>query len=1267
MKKPTQAGGWILLITFTFLLTIPLSRAQVFVNAAANGANNGTSWSDAYSDLNLALTNTTAGEIWVAAGTYKPVDCNPCSEPEKETSFQIPPGVQLYGGFEGTETALGQRDFDTHLTILSGDIGVPVDSTDNSYKIMVAVNATASTVLDGFIVEEGNADGSFGFSSGGGLYIDASDSGTGDIRVRNCTFRENYGGGGGGVAIDCVLGGQSDALFEDCLFEGNTASLQVVSTGAAVFMQGNSAAQLRPHFVRCTFRNNYSGNDGGAIAATPTGAGTLLAFEVDSCRFTDNRADDRGAAIWYRMSSDGECQAVIKNSQFIGNQGGGQGAAIYARSSFGNIANDTILNCVFRENITDGSSTINEGEGGAVFLRGSQEATRNHHIINCLFDRNQASERGGAIGTTSIVASPGTLNASIINCTFYGNSTQGEGGAIHAEGSEGMNTASLANSILWGDTATLSGMEIFNNGASFTIAYSDIAGGLPPDVTNGGNNLMDDPQFLNPGNSDFRISSCSPARDTGSNDALPLDLSDVDMDGDVTEQIDIDLDGENRIFGNTIDLGALEWNGEPPEMALTLTATDVSCNGLEDGQAEANPTGGVGGYSYQWSNGQEGATIIGLELGIYAVTVSDALSCLLVDSVTIVENEPLMVVASGDTTICAGEPLTLLAEGLGGNGVYSFNWDNGLGIGPEQEIAPADSTTFIVTLTDGNNCLAEDTVAVSVNELPEVQITGSATLCPGSTNTLESSATFMSYLWQDSTNMPSLEVTEAGLYSLTVTDANGCMGSAELQVEEGDALMPTISGALSFCAGDSTVLDAGDYVSYLWSTGDSTPQLSVSVAGSYGVTVSDASGCEGEAEVGVQENALPQVEIVGSPVFCAGGSTTLGSSGIYESYLWPDGSTAPSLEVATAGLYSLTVTDSNGCEGTAELLVEEGATLMPVISGALSFCAGDSTVLDAGDYVSYLWSTGDSTPQLSVSVAGSYGVTVSDASGCEGEAEVEVTSTAELPAIVGPDFSSCSETISLSANLPEGTSGEWSTTGPVVINNPADSVVIVNELAAGINLFIWTLSAPGCPEYSSDSMQVMAIEAPLAMDDQFILNISDGLSGVFDLLANDQWPTTDDYEVQLLTEPMIGRTDSLEDGFLYYQLLESGPTQETLVYELCSDACPEACSEALITIVINQAEKEIDIPNGITPNGDGLNDTFVFEIIDESDPEDIPDNRLIIFNRWGDIVYDQPNYDNTWNGVNERGEPLPRGTYYYVLYLNIADQLVIRGDVTIVE
>ena len=911
---------------------------RIYVDLTATGANNGRSWNDAFTDFQDALAVGGGGDqIWVAQGTYRPISCAPCDDADRQVSFNLPSDVEAYGGFNGTETQLSQRDWENNPTILSGDIGTAIDSTDNSYTVVYAQNVSEKTILDGFIIEEGNADGSFGVSSGGGIFIDANPGGVGDLQVQNCTIRNNYAGGGGGVAIDCVLGGRSNALFRNCLFEGNTASLQVVSTGAAIFMQGNSGASLTPRIVSSTFRDNFCGNDGGAFSATPTGAGTILAFEIDSCLFENNRASDRGAAVWYRMSSEGESNCVIQNSRFINNTSGGQGAAIYARSSFNNIANDTIINCFFSGNSTDGSSTINEGEGGAIFLRGSQDGTRNQEIINCVFANNSASERGGAIATSSLVAAAGTLNANIINCTFYGNSTNGDGGAIHAEGSEGVNNTTIVNSILWNDSAVNQGQELFSNGATVTVSYSDIQGGIPSGITDGGNNIDVDPQFLDEANEDFHLSACSPAVDTGFNEAIPLDLIDIDYDTITNEPIEIDLDHAMRIFGSTIDLGAYEWNGDPAILTIEVEGVDVSCSGQDDGSATVTASEGLPDYTYNWSTNESTPTISNLSPGIYYVTVEDAGSCLLTDSIVIAESALLSITTSPDTSICLGESLTIMAAGEGGSGNFTYNWDNDLGTGDTQEVMPETTTTYTVSVLDENNCPGEDSLTVTVLPNPEVQISGSATICPGGMTTLEGTAGFDEYLWSDNTTNASLEVATPGIYSLTVTDENGCMGNAEIEVIEDQALQPNIVGELAFCEGQNTILDAGVFDKYNWSNGDTTQTITVDAAGEYFVVVSDGSGCEGMDTVSVAVNPNPEVQISGSATICPGGMTTLEGTAGFEEYLWSDNSTNVSLEVATPGIYSLTVTDENGCTANAEIEVIEDEALQPNIVGELAF------------------------------------------------------------------------------------------------------------------------------------------------------------------------------------------------------------------------------------------------------------------------------------------------------------------------------------------
>jgi len=763
-------------------------RGILFVDRDATGANTGRSWQDAFVDLQDAIRQAGAGDqIWVAEGVYVPIFCNPCSDQQRQVAFRLKTDVELYGGFNATETSVAERDWESNLTILSGDIGLLNDSLDNTYNVIIAENSSDKTILDGFIVEDGNADGSFGLSSGGGILIDANPGGVGDIQVRNCTIRNNYAGGGGGVAIDCVLGGQTEALFRNCRFEGNTASFQVVSSGAAVFIQGNSGALIQPRFVGCVFEDNFCGNDGGAFSATPTGSGSILAFELDSCQFLGNRAGDRGGAVWYRMSSEGQTNCVIKNSIFQNNIAGGQGGAIFARSSFDNLSNDTIINCRFIENTANGTSTINEGEGGAVFLRGSQNGVRNQVIVNCLFDRNHASARGGALGTTSSVAAAGTINTEIVNCTFVGNTTLGDGGALHLEASDGENSTALFNTILWGNTADGLVDEIFTNNAEATLTNCNISGGVPSEIIDGGSNLMLDPLFLDPAAGNYRLAGCSPMIEAGLNSAIPLDLIDIDADTVIDEQIEIDLDANPRIFNAAVDLGAYEWNGDPPALELVL-------------------------------------------------------------------NVP------SDTGICLGETLLLSATASGGVGNLTFFWNNGLGEGSEQEVSPDTNTPYQVTVTDEFGCIAEDSVMVSVFALPEAMIVGDTAFCEGFSTTLDAGV-FATYDWSTGQDSQIIEVEEAGIYSVTVIDANGCQGSDQVTVIENDSLTPTIQGSLSFCPGSGTTLEVDPFASsYLWSTADTTQTIEVTEVGEYSVIVTDAEGCQGIATVTISEIAVPEGE-----------------------------------------------------------------------------------------------------------------------------------------------------------------------------------------------------------------------------------------------------------------------------------------------------------------------------------------------------------------------------------------------------------------------
>ncbi|MBK9461847.1 MAG: hypothetical protein IPN94_21060 [Sphingobacteriales bacterium] len=150
------------------------------------------------------------------------------------------------------------------------------------------------------------------------------------------------------------------------------------------------------------------------------------------------------------------------------------------------------------------------------------------------------------------------------------------------------------------------------------------------------------------------------------------------------------------------------------------------------------------------------------------------------------------------------------------------------------------------------------------------------------------------------------------------------------------------------CAGQSSTLDAGaGYANYAWNTGASAQTLVANTAATYTVTVTDNNGCTGIDDFVLTVNANPTPQITGDDAVCAGQSSTLDAGAGYANYAWNNGTSAQTLVANAAGTYTVTVTDGNGCVGTDTFVLSINANPTPNITGALEFCTGFSTVLNA--------------------------------------------------------------------------------------------------------------------------------------------------------------------------------------------------------------------------------------------------------------------------------------------------------------------------------
>lgn len=300
--KPT------LLFALLVLFTTQAEAQNYFIRQGATG--NGTSWSNAAGDLAAVLQVAQPGsQIWVAKGTYKPT-----SGKNRNASFTIPSRVKVYGGFSGHETSLEQRQPDVNPTILSGEIGEP-GKADNSYNVVYFNQVDAITLLDGFIVTAGHANGESAQEGnrtrcGAGLYINGENGGVCKPVISNCTFKENTGRDGAAVYIN-GRNGESNPAFVNCTFKNNEAGLD----GGAIYNDGRLNGKSNPAFTNCTFEKNM-GTYGGAICnATESGVCSLT---LENCNFFENAAYLRGGAV-FSLNGDERCYLDISGCNFNGN------------------------------------------------------------------------------------------------------------------------------------------------------------------------------------------------------------------------------------------------------------------------------------------------------------------------------------------------------------------------------------------------------------------------------------------------------------------------------------------------------------------------------------------------------------------------------------------------------------------------------------------------------------------------------------------------------------------------------------------------------------------------------------------------------------------------------------------------------------------------------------------------------------------------------------------------------------------------------------
>jgi len=305
--------------------------AIIYVDADATGANDGTSWADAFTTLQPALDAAVAyDQIWVAAGIYLPT-VEHGGTGERYKSFQMKNGVEIYGGFDPSTgiTDWLDRDWVSNPTILSGDIGVLGNASDNSYHVFYHnfIELDYSAILNGFVITAGNANGDiYPHSHGGGMFNDIYNS---SPMITNCTFVNNnanlYGGG-------MYNTNHSNPKLNDCTFVDNTAGFGgggmaninslpglgdcTFHSNYAVWGGGIYNSSSSPYLYNITFSENTASYGGGMVneSSNPN---------LENVTFSGNFASDGGAMANYSSSPYLKSCTIADNSVADFGMGGG--------------------------------------------------------------------------------------------------------------------------------------------------------------------------------------------------------------------------------------------------------------------------------------------------------------------------------------------------------------------------------------------------------------------------------------------------------------------------------------------------------------------------------------------------------------------------------------------------------------------------------------------------------------------------------------------------------------------------------------------------------------------------------------------------------------------------------------------------------------------------------------------------------------------------------------------------------------------------------
>jgi gliding motility-associated-like protein len=681
----------------------------------------------------------------------------------------------------------------------------------------------------------------------------------------------------------------------------------------------------------------------------------------------------------------------------------------------------------------------------------------------------------------------------------------------------------------------------------------------------------------------------------------------------------------------------------------------------------------VGATTYSWNNG------VTQDIPFYPITTSTytvtgtSLGCTNTSNVLVTVN-PLPIVNAGtDITICDGTSIT-----LSGSGASTYSWSNGA-VDGVSFTPPLGNTSITVTGTDINGCINNDQLTLNVNPNPTPIITGPNSYCSGGYATISADQVYTTYLWNNgSTNSfidviesdgpstlsvtnsfgcqgtsPAFSIVEnpvivynssiavcqgqsatihgvaqtiAGTYSQTFTAANGCDSMSNVTLTLNSLPIINAGNDVTVCQGSSVTLNANGANTYSWNNSvinnvAFTPNVGSTV---YSVTGTNLNGCVNSDDLIVLVNPTPIVNAGGNISICIGNSVTLSGAGA-DSYSWDNGVTDGVLFIpATSGITTYTVTGTTiaGCINSDQIIVTVNALPNVNAGNDQVICEGNSVVLTGSGAATYSWSGGVNNGVQFVPILGSTNFTVvgTSAAGCTASDQVNivvnpnpiVTFTSDITTGCAPLAVNLSNTTLNSSNC------TWTLSNGLTFTN-CGSIPVIFTQAGCYDVALTTTNSNGCtsslaiPSFicvqALPDAEFTASPNPVTTDNTLV-NFTNESSGA----DSYSWNFGDDSALSTQSDPFHVFPDNSEANYMV-----------TLIASTSF-----GCIDSAMAIIEVQEGLLYYIPNTFTPDGDLFNQTFKPIFTSGFDPFDY---TLLIFNRWGEIVFESRNPEIGWDGT----------------------------------